>query len=217
MSILQKVQALMIGLSVGSPLGYLQGRAVIDLFQMLENSPVSGIAGTAYSALETAIATYGIWAYIGASSIKGLLLFLIVPAETVTPLYVLEVADSPLDVLIIAIIGAATITAFNFVIYLISRLAGERLISDRNSKKWRFLDWIVVEHGRLSMYFLRIVPWIGGWAAVPAGIARLNIRTFAIYSFLGFLTYESFLGFVAYYGLKAGSSPGLMALLPGLF
>ncbi|MFB6265568.1 MAG: DedA family protein [Candidatus Nanohaloarchaea archaeon] len=217
MTLLRKFQALLIGIAIGTPLGYLQGSAVINFFRIVEGSAVGGMAGQAYSLLDSTIAAYGIWAYIGASALKGLLLFFLFPAESVTPIYVLQTASSPLEVAGIVLVGALTITLANFVVYLVSRLAGERFVSNRGSRKWRLVEWLVVDHGRFSMYFLRIVPWIGGWAAIPAGIARLNVRTFLVYSFLGFLTYEGLLGFAAYYGLKAGTPISSLPLIPGLF
>lgn len=215
-SLTRRLKLFTLGALAGILVGYLQGSALIDVLGLIMVSPLGDLAGQAFSLLETAIATYGIWAYIAASALKGLLLFVIVPAESVTPLYVLQTAETPLHVAGIAVVGAAVITSTNFVVYLISRLAGERLVPDKESRIWDFVEWIVVEHGRASMYLLRITPWIGAWAAIPAGVAKLNIRTFFIYSFLGFLTYEGILGFAAYYGLKAGteSIPFITTLMP---
>ncbi|MDY6774321.1 MAG: VTT domain-containing protein [Candidatus Nanohaloarchaea archaeon] len=217
MSLLRRVQALLIGLVSGSVIGYLQGSALIDIFRILQKSPVGGFAADFYSLLQAAMVSYGIWAYIGASFLKGLLLLFVIPAESVTPLYVLHAADSGWEVAYIAAVGAAAITLANFVIYLLSRAAGERFISERGSRKWRFVEWVILENGKFSMFSLRLVPWIGGWAAIPAGVVRLNVRTFLVYSFLGFLTYEGVLGFAAYYGLKVGTEVPLFGILPGLF
>ncbi|MDY6769631.1 MAG: VTT domain-containing protein [Candidatus Nanohaloarchaea archaeon] len=214
-SLRARVAPLLAGIAAGLPVGYLQGTAVLDVAAILQETPLSGVAGQAYGVLEAAIATYGIWAYIGASALKGLLLFLLVPAESVTPLYIIETAASPLDVAVTVVIGAAAITAANFLVFLLAWVAGDRLFTERDSVTWRAVDWLIVEHGRLSMYLLRLIPWIGAWAAIPAGLARLNPRTFLVYSFLGFLTYETALGIIAYYGLQSGTA-ALSAVLPVL-
>ncbi len=210
---LRRIRAFTAGAAVGLLIGYLQGSAIINVVRILGDSPVAGAAGQAAAMVEAALVSYGIWAYIGASALRGLLLLFFAPAESITPLYVLTAAETPFDVAVIAVVGAATITAFNLVIYGLSRLAGERFVSKEDSAVWRFAEWLVGVHSGLSMYLLRLVPGIGAWAAVPAGIARIRVRTFLIYSFLGFLTYEAFLGFAAYYGLDLW--PMMAALLPG--
>lgn len=212
--VMRRIRALVAGAAIGLPIGYLQGGAVINVLHLLQESPLGGLAGEASTLLQTAIASYGIWAYIGASVLRGLLLFVILPEEVITPLYVLETARTPLDVAVIAVIGAATVTAANLVIYLLSRLAGRWIDIPAGSGAWRFVEWLVVEHGRISMYLLRLIPWVGAWAAVPAGLARLNVRTFLIYSFLGFLTYDAILGYAAFYGIKSGNAA--VPLLPAV-
>lgn len=168
---------------------------------------LGGILGAGSAVITEFLVTYGVWAFIGASALKGLILYFIGPAEAVTPAFVLYAANSPLDVGVIAAVAAATITAANFVIYVLARIIGHRVVMSRGwdrSRKWRFMEWLIVEHGRTSMFLLRITPVIGAWAAIPAGIARLNIRTFLVWSFLGFLVYEAFWGFAAWYLIKQG-------------
>lgn len=168
---------------------------------------LGGLLGAGSTVITDFLVQYGIWAFIGASALKGVLLYVLGPAEAVTPAFVLYAATSPVDVAIIAAIAAATITAANFVIYLIARLVGYRIVVSRGwdrSRKWRFVQWSIGEHGRISMVVLRMLPVVGPLAAIPAGIVHLRVRTFLIFSFLGFLAYESLWGFAAWYLIKQG-------------
>lgn len=167
---------------------------------------ISGILSGGTAMLENALAEYGIWVFIGASTLKGMLLFFIIPAESVTPTYVLLAADSGIETAFIVLVASLTILAGNLVVYLVFRMLGERLIGEeqRRTGKWRLLQWACNRHGRASMYLFRLIPLIGAWAAIPAAIVKLDLKTFLIYSFLGILTYESLLGFGTFYGIKMG-------------
>lgn len=168
---------------------------------------LSGVLDAGIIHIQAFLAAYGLFAFIGMSMLKGLLLFVVIPAEAVTPTYVLLVADSPIDVIGIALVAAAAILAGNTVIYLLSRRLGETFVlykKFRGTKQWRVMKWVFDRHGRASMFTLRLVPMIGGWATIPAGIVRFTFRDFLIFSFLGFFLYELTLGFAAYYGIKMG-------------
>lgn len=153
------------------------------------------------------LADYGMIAFIGASTLKGLLLFYLIPGEAVTPTYVLLTADSWIVIPGIAFAAATAILAGNTVIYLLARRLGETFVlyrKFRGTKQWQFMDWAFRRHGRGSVFLLRLVPGIGGWATIPAGIVRFKFRDFLVFSFLGFFTYELILGFAAYYGTRLG-------------
>lgn len=168
---------------------------------------IGGIIGAGSAVLTEFLIKYGVWAFIGASALKGLSLYFFGPAEAVTPAFVLYAAASPLEVAVIVTVAAVSITLANFVLYLLARLVGYRVAVSRGwqqSRKWRFMEWVIGEHARSSMVLLRIIPLIGSWAAIPAGIIRLRIRTFLIYSFLGFLVYEAIWGFAAWYLIRQG-------------
>ncbi|MDY6776658.1 MAG: VTT domain-containing protein [Candidatus Nanohaloarchaea archaeon] len=203
--IARRLESFIIGAAAGIVPGYLQGSGSVNLVGILWGGPVGGFMRSGYRLLQYMIETYGILAFLAASLLKGLLLFFFAPAESVTPLYVLYAADNLLQVAVIVVVAALTITAGNFVIYLLARFLGERLFTERESAKWRVVEWLAKEHGRSSMYFLRLIPFIGGWAAIPAGVVKMNVRDYLIFTFLGFLTYEGFWAYLAYYGVKVGT------------
>jgi len=148
--------------------------------------------------------TYGFWAFVAASGIKGAGLFYFGPAEAVTPMYVLFEADTAFQVAIIAVVGAASITFTNFFLYLIGRFAGERFIDDEDSLGYQIIHWLLNRHGKISLVVLRLVPIINVLIAIPAGITNIKVRTFMLYSFIGFLLFEGALAFGTYFGVEQG-------------
>lgn len=182
------------------------------LFELINRLGMAGLA-----ALSGFFTQYGVFALIGASILKGLLIFYIIPAEAVTPAYVLLFADTPWDVVGISFIAATAILAGNSVIYLFARRLGESFVlykKFRNRKQWQWVDWMFRRHGRVSMFLLRLVPFIGGWATIPAALVRFRVRDFLLFSFLGFWAYEALLGFAAYYGVRMGTIIRFETLAP---
>lgn len=210
---LRKAREFAVGLALGFVPGYLQGARAVDIVALLHRTPVgetvTGFFANGYALFAAFLTTYGIWAFIAASAMKGLLVFFFAPAESVTPAYVLYTAESGVEVGFIVLVAAATITLANTVVYLVALFAGGYLFPDRTGSRWEIMEWLLQEHGKISIFLLRLTPWIGGWAAIPAGVLRMDIRDFLLYSFLGFLLYEGFFGFGAYYGVKLGMVPQL--------
>jgi len=148
--------------------------------------------------------TYGFWAFVAASAIKGAGLFYLGPAEAVTPMYVLYEAGTAFQVGIIAVVAAASMTFTNFFLYLLGRFAGDRFIDDEDSLGYRIIHWLLNRHGRISLIILRLVPIISVFIAIPAGLTKIKVRTFMLYSFIGFLLFEGALAFGTYYGVEQG-------------
>lgn len=216
MRLLHRARAFLVGLLLGAVPGYLHGSETVDIMSLVAGSPLGRFLSGGVTTVQTLIVTYGIWAFLTASFLKGMLLFPIVP-ESVTPLYVLHAADSVFDVVLISIAAAATITAGNFIVYLLSRLVGERFFDSRSIPFGRTLEVLATNHGRTIMLVSRLIPFIGAWATVPAGIVRLRVRIFLVYTFIGFLLYEGFFAFLAWYGIHHGMLSDvafLQALVP---
>ncbi|MFB6076627.1 MAG: DedA family protein, partial [Candidatus Nanohaloarchaea archaeon] len=156
--------------------------------------------------------TYGIWGFVGASLLKGLLLFFIAPPESVTPIYVLYTAENVIHVVAITAVAAAAITAGNFLIYLIARVFGDRFLGEGGFPGEWILELALHRYTRLSMVVFRLIPVTGGIVAIPAGLVRVPLRLFLVYSFVGFFLYEAVFAFLAFYGIKMGYLPQLQFL-----
>lgn len=169
---------------------------------------LSNLANTGITFLQGIFETYGLLAFVTASTMKGLMLLYIIPAEAVTPTYVLMAADTEADVALIALIAATFILIGNTAIFLLARRLGETFVLYRkfhDTRQWHIMETIFKRHGRESLFTLRLVPLIGGLVTIPAALVHFRTRDFLIYSFLGFFTYEAVLGYAAFYGVRMGA------------
>lgn len=59
------------------------------------------------------------------------------------------------------------------------------------------------KYGEITVFFSRMLPVVRTFISFPAGISKMNLMRFSIYSFLGSLPWSLFL---AYLGLKMGEN-----------
>lgn len=84
-----------------------------------------------------------------------------------------------------------------------SRLGHALLI---NREKVRKAEDYFDKHGAISTFIGRLIPAIRQLISIPAGIARMNLGIFAIFTFLGALLWNSVLGALGYW-LSATVTP----------
>ncbi|MDE7465974.1 MAG: DedA family protein [Muribaculaceae bacterium] len=83
-----------------------------------------------------------------------------------------------------------------------SRLGHACLIDQAKVEKAeRYFD----EHGAISTFVGRLIPAIRQLISIPAGISRMNIGSFAIFTALGALVWNSVLGFLGWWLAKSVS------------
>ncbi len=94
---------------------------------------------------------------------------------------------------------------------LVYRFADSRLghafLIDREKvdKAERYFD----EHGAISTFIGRLIPAIRQLISIPAGLARMNVGTFAIFTSLGALVWNSILAALGYW-LSTTVSPAML-------
>lgn len=87
-----------------------------------------------------------------------------------------------------------------------SRFGHALLINkEKVEKAERYFD----RHGAISTFIGRLIPAIRQLISIPAGLARMNIVIFAIFTFLGALVWNSILGFLGYW-LAENISPDML-------
>lgn len=110
-------------------------------------------------------------------------------------------------VVIIATLGAMVGAFINYyialwigrpVIYSFSdtKIAHTLLINrEKVEKAEAYFD----KHGAISTFIGRLIPAIRQLISIPAGIARMNVAQFALFTFLGALVWNSILGALGYW------------------
>ena len=110
-------------------------------------------------------------------------------------------------VVIVATLGALVGAFINYylalwigrpVVYSFAdtRLAHGLLITrEKVNKAEEYFD----RHGAISTFIGRLIPAIRQLISIPAGIARMNVGQFALYTFLGALVWNSILGALGFW------------------
>lgn len=142
--------------------------------------------------VEDLLVEHGIAMFLGFQFLNGAGLLFFVPDDIVTPSFTLMYSNNIFDVFLIATAAAIAILIGNFLLYSIFRFLGDRIISSerREARYWRFMEWAIKGNAKISLVVLRLIPLFGGLAAIPAGLVKVDVKTFLIYSFIGFLIYE---------------------------
>lgn len=149
---------------------------------------------------------HGLSFYFGLQLVNGVGLLLIIPDGIVTPTFVSIYADNIFEALLIAVVSASALVTGNFFLYLVVRLLGTRIIDpeQKQSRTWRLMDWAVNKNAKISLTLFRLSPVGSGLIAIPAGLLKVRTRIFLIYSFIGFLTFETASALFTWYGIQEG-------------
>lgn len=117
------------------------------------------------------------------------------PSEIVMPLAgwkLIEEKDLGFEFVILAGLAGATGSLLGSLIeYYVARAGGRPLVE----KYGKFLlitradldraDRWFATRGELTVFVARMIPGVRGFIAIPAGIARMNVWKFAIFTFIG--------------------------------
>jgi len=153
-----------------------------------------GTTETARSLLEQ----YGLVALFAVFILEGAMLLYFAPSESLVPAAVLVLGDTNAE--IAAVIGVAVLgaTIGQTALFMLAKRGGREVLHER--------QWIAVSEDSLD----RFESWFDRWGAVvvpvsntllftrgmltiPAGLAEMDTRLFAVLSALGTLAFESIL------------------------
>jgi len=136
--------------------------------------------------------------------------FIPLPSEVVIPFAAYKAAQGSLSIFGVVIsgtIGALCGSLFN---YFLSRYLGRPLVYKFADTKFAHLLLVTsekVEHaekyfiknGKSSTFIGRLVPGIRHLISIPAGLAKMNLRDFALYTAVGAGIWNIILAIVGYY------------------
>jgi membrane protein DedA with SNARE-associated domain len=133
------------------------------------------------------------------------LLFPLLPSEVVLPFAAAVLVDGPFSfALFVAVATVGSTVGSLFAYYAIGR-GGSRVLESRGGYvdvSERELEWsrrAFHRWGETSVLWGRFLPVLRSVISVPAGFARMDVRTFALYTAIGSLLFNALVAAVVYY------------------
>ena len=145
--------------------------------------------------------------------------FIPFPSEIVIPPAVMVAADpaTPNDMKIWLIVLVGTLGALlgAYINYFLSRWLGRPIIYKFVDSKWGHAlrlsgekmeraEQYFNDHGVVSTFIGRLIPVIRQLISIPAGLSKMNIGTFTLFTFLGAAIWNCVLGLLGFLAVKAG-------------
>ena len=134
---------------------------------------------------------------------------ILMPSEVIMPFSGFLVADGSMNFWLVAIMGALGNLGGSLLAYWIGWKGGRPLVE----KYGRYIllskhdldlaDKWFSEYGSATTFFGRLLPIVRTFISFPAGISKMDIKKFSIYTFLGALPWSALL---AYAGVKMGEN-----------
>jgi membrane protein DedA with SNARE-associated domain len=113
-------------------------------------------------------------------------------------------AGAQLDFVAVGLAGAVGNLAGSLLAYWVGRAGGRRLAARwgrylliRPHELDRAHDWFE-RHGEAAVFFGRLLPVVRTFISLPAGVARMDLRRFSLYTLLGCLPWTFGLTWLGY-------------------
>jgi membrane protein DedA with SNARE-associated domain len=136
--------------------------------------------------------------------------FLPLPSEVVVPFAAFKAGQGDLNVFLVVLFGTIGALAGSLINYslayylgrpLVYRFAGSRLgkIFLLSEAKVIHAEEFFIRNGKTSTFIGRLVPGVRHLISIPAGLARMNLRDFILYTFIGAGIWNIILAVIGYY------------------
>lgn len=136
--------------------------------------------------------------------------FLPLPSEVVIPFAAYKAAQGELNIFLVIISGtigalAGSLINYTLAYYLgrpiVYKFAGSRLgkIFLLSEEKVKHAEEYFLRNGKTSTFIGRLVPGIRHLISIPAGLAKMNLRDFMLFTFIGAGIWNIILGVIGYY------------------
>jgi membrane protein DedA with SNARE-associated domain len=159
--------------------------------------------------------------------------FLPLPSEIVIPFAAYKAAQNALSIGGVLVAGTTGALAGSLFNYFLALWLGRPLLYKLADTKWAHWIFITpegiqktekyfIDHGKSSTFIGRLVPGIRHLISIPAGLAKMPLGTFMLYTFIGAGLWNIILGMIGYfaYDIRDKIFPYLdkiMYILGGLF
>lgn len=113
------------------------------------------------------------------------------PAGIIMPAAGMLVAKSELNIVAAIIVSVVAGLLGSFVLYGLGYLGGATIVrrwTDKSPKIKKFMDKsmaVVEKYGNKGLFFCRLIPVLRTIVSIPAGIFKINLMQFTLYSLPG--------------------------------
>jgi membrane protein DedA with SNARE-associated domain len=136
--------------------------------------------------------------------------FLPLPSEIVVPFAAYKAGQGDLNVFIVVIAGTVGALGGSLINYTLAYYLGRPLVYRfADSKLGRFFllskekvvhaEEFFIRNGKASTFIGRLVPGVRHLISIPAGLAKMNLRDFMLYTFVGAGIWNIILAIIGYY------------------
>jgi len=136
--------------------------------------------------------------------------FIPLPSEVVVPFAAYKAAQGDLNVFLVVLfgtIGALTGSLINYtlsyylgrpIVYAFAESKAGRLFL-LSKEKVQHAETYFLKNGKTSTFIGRLIPGVRHLISIPAGLAKMNLRDFMLYTFVGAGIWNIILAIIGYY------------------
>ncbi len=172
--------------------------------------------------LENIIAAVAIWimSVISSMGYGGIVLLMAIesaciplPSEIIMPFAGFLVSKGEMTLFGIGLAGAIGCVVGSIPAYYLGMFGGRPLVEKYGKyvlishKDLDMADRLFAQHGEIIIFIARLLPGVRTFIAFPAGVARMNMTKFIVYTFVGSFIWCWALGYI---GMKAGENWGAL-------
>jgi membrane protein DedA with SNARE-associated domain len=136
--------------------------------------------------------------------------FIPLPSEVVVPFAAYKAAQGDLNVFLVVIFGTLGALSGSLINYSLAYYLGRPLVHKfagskvgklflLSEEKIIHAEQYFVRNGRTSTFIGRLVPGVRHLISIPAGLAKMNLRDFIFFTFIGAGIWNICLAIVGYY------------------
>ena len=136
--------------------------------------------------------------------------FLPLPSEVVVPFAAYKAGQGDLNVFLVVFFGTVGALSGSLINYTLAYYLGRPIVYRfAGSKLGRFFllskekvvhaEEFFIRNGKTSTFIGRLVPGVRHLISIPAGLAKMNLRDFMLYTFVGAGIWNIILAIIGYY------------------
>jgi membrane protein DedA with SNARE-associated domain len=136
--------------------------------------------------------------------------FLPLPSEVVVPFAAYKAGQGELNVFLVVIFGTVGALSGSLINYTLAYYLGRPLVYKfaesrigrlflLSKEKVEHAETFFIKNGKTSTFIGRLVPGVRHLISIPAGLAKMNLRDFMLYTFVGAGIWNIILAVIGFY------------------